>query len=401
MEKLVLDRVGRILRALFSARKWQRFWSREWVLKFISLVLATLLWYFVGGEDIVDKNVMVPIEIINLPRDLVISNQFKKEIEVTVSGPRSAIEEMTSKAATRQINLSSATPGTNVIENEPASITVPRGVTVLRIQPTSIILSLDKLIQKQFPVTPVTTGQVAEGFKLQNLVMNPDVITITGPKTILSQADELLTENIDINGLKESKSFQVPLDLEPNFVDLIGETSVTAEVTVKPEMVERKVSKVPVVAIVQGETREVAPKTVDVLIRVPVLLLRQTKDVRALFSVSAAESDNDGEYLKVSLVPKESNILPIELVSIIPSAVKLVSHVESAEETDMPQSDVEQMLPKNEEEKRPDAPQTETSKVKPVDEEDEEAIVKKETSGEDASGVQILPVKTKRHVQPQ
>ena len=105
MEKLVLGKVFQLVSAFFSAKKWQKVWSKEWVLKFVSLVLATLLWYFVGGEDIVDKNVMVPIEIINLPRDLVISNQFKKEIEVTVSGPRSAIQEMTNKAAARPINL--------------------------------------------------------------------------------------------------------------------------------------------------------------------------------------------------------------------------------------------------------------------------------------------------------
>ena len=78
--------------------------SKDWLLKFISLSLAVVLWYFVGGEDRVDKNVMIPIEIINLPRDLVISNQFKKEIQVSVSGPRSLILEMTSRAITRQVD---------------------------------------------------------------------------------------------------------------------------------------------------------------------------------------------------------------------------------------------------------------------------------------------------------
>jgi YbbR domain-containing protein len=127
--------------------------KKDWLLKLISLVLAVVLWYFVGGEDRVDKNVMIPIEIINLPRDLVISNQFKKEIEVTVSGPRSLILEMSSRAITRQVDLSSATPGTMVIENDNDHIPVPRGITVQRVQPSSIILSLDKLIQKQFPIS--------------------------------------------------------------------------------------------------------------------------------------------------------------------------------------------------------------------------------------------------------
>jgi hypothetical protein len=330
MEKLVLKKVARFFRDLFSARKIQRIWTKDWVLKFVSLLLATVLWYFVGGEDTVDKNVTVPIEIINLPRDLVISNQFKKDIEVTVSGPRSVITEMTNRAVTRQINLSNATPGTNVVENDNDSIPVPRGITVLRIQPSSIILSLDKLIQKQFQVMPVTTGDVAAGYELEQMNMSPDVITITGPQTILSHVDALLTDIIDINGMKDSRQLQVPLDLDSTIVDLIGETSVTADIVIQPKMVERKINSIPVEAYVGGAKREVAPKTVDVIARIPVLLIRQGKDINTLFSVGAVADDDSAEFLDVSVVPGEDIELPVEVVSVIPKAVKLVGTNESS-----------------------------------------------------------------------
>jgi len=399
MEKLVLDSVIRFGRALFSARKWQRIWSKEWVLKFISLLLATMLWFFVGGEDIVDKNVMVPIEIINLPRDLVISNQFKKEIEVTLSGPRSAIQDMANKAVSRQINLSNATPGTNVVENDNNSIPVPRGVTVLRIQPTSIILSLDKLIQKQFPVTPVTSGDVAAGFVMEKLVMNPDVINITGPETILSQANELMTEIIDLNGLKESKNIQVPLDLEPSFVDLIGQTSVTAEIAVKPKMVEKKISKVNVEAFLGSERREVAPTTAEVILRVPVLLLRDQKDVKQLFTLSAVETPDESGFLKLKVDPNENNSLPIEVVSVIPEAVRLVTPAPNLQEDtkeekgasgntegNVPATSVPVETPSTV------TPSPETVPVQP----DDATILQLETSGEKPAAVKILPVKIKK-----
>ena len=400
MEKLVLNSVIRFGRALFSAKKWQRIWSKEWVLKFISLLLATLLWSFVGGEDIVDKNVMVPIEIINLPRDLVISNQFKKEIEVTLSGPRSAIQEMANKAVSRQINLSNATPGTNVVENDNTSIAVPRGVTVLRIQPTSIILSLDKLIQKEFPVTPVTSGDVAAGFVMEKLVMNPNVINITGPETILSQAEELMTEIIDINGLNESKNYQVPLDLEPSFVELIGQTSVTAEITVKPKMVEKKISKVNVDAFLAGERREVAPTTADVILRIPVLLLRDQKDLKSIFSISAAESADESGFLKLKVVPNEKNSLPIEVVSIIPQAVKVVNIAPPSPPEDAQEGNGSPVA-SEEKEQQPKASDEEPLSVTQPNETvqnppDDKTIIQLETSGEKAAGVKILPIKIKK-----
>lgn len=324
MEKLALQRVVRFFRKLFSLRKWQQLWTKDWVLKVISLLLATVLWYYVGGEETVDKNVSMPIEIINLPRDLVISNQFKKEIEVTVSGPRSLIQEMTNKKVTRQINLADAMPGTNVIENNNDSIQVPRGITVLRIQPASIILSLDKLIQKQFPVIPVTTGDAALGYSLKNLRMDPDAITITGPETILSQVDELLTRIIDINGMTESKQIQVPLDLEPFIVELIGETSVTAEIMIQIQVEMKSLPGVPVTVINGDATSSLHPDHVDIIANIPVLLLREKVDLYTLFKATAQFTDNSDEA-KVEVTLKEGIDYPIDILSVTPAKVKLVN----------------------------------------------------------------------------
>ena len=297
--------------------------SKDWLLKFISLILATGLWYYVGGEDRVDKIVMIPIEIINLPRDLVISNQFKKEIEVTVSGPRSLILEMSSQAITRQVDLSSATPGTMVIENDNNHIPVPRGITVQRVQPSSIILSLDKLIQKQFPVVARTIGEVAAGYYVKQLKIDPDLITITGPRTILSQFDELYTKAINLTGVKRSSQLQVPLELEPSIVELIGETSVTADLDIGIETVTKTLEEMLVHVVVDGQEREVSPEIVRVTANIPKILLTDNVDPKKLIMVTAVKEEGE-DKLKVQVIPRADVELPIEILSIIPSKVTLV-----------------------------------------------------------------------------
>ncbi|MGB3221265.1 MAG: CdaR family protein [Desulforhopalus sp.] len=297
--------------------------SKDWVLKFVSVILAVVLWYFVGGEDRVDKNVMIPIEVINLPRDLVISNQFKKKIEVTVSGPRSLILDMTNRAITRQVDLSSATPGTMVIENDNDHIPVPRGITVQRVQPSSIILSLDKLIQKQFPITAMTVGKVADGYFVKVLKMDPDVITITGPLTILSQFDEIFTKDINLDGVKQSAQLQVPLRLDPAIVELIGETSVTADLTIGIETKTRSMDAMVVHAVVDGVKREVEPKTVKVTANIPEILLKDNVDPKSLITITAVKQDGD-DRLRVQVVPRADVEMPIEILSIIPRTVSLV-----------------------------------------------------------------------------
>jgi YbbR domain-containing protein len=303
--------------------------SKDWLLKFVSLVLAVVLWYYVGGEDRVDKNVMIPIEIINLPRDLVISNQFKKEIEVTVSGPRSLILEMTSRAITRQVDLSAATPGTMVIENDNEHIPVPRGITVQRVQPSSIILSLDKLIQKKFPVSARTVGKVADGYSVKSLKIDPDVITITGPLTILSQFDELYTRSINLAGMKESIQLQMPLELDPAIIELIGETSVTAELSIGLETVTKTMKGLVVHAVIDGVRRDVKPETVRVTANIPRKLLGESHiNLKDLFVVTAIQEE-EGSDLKVKVLPRDDVELPIEILSIIPDSVLLVNDLDA------------------------------------------------------------------------
>lgn len=313
-----------------EVRQLTGFFAKDWPLKIMSLLLAAVLWYFVGGEDRIDKNVMVPIEVINLPRDLVISNQFKKEIEVTVNGPRALIMDMANRAVTRQVDLSAATPGTMVIDNDNNHIPVPRGVTVERVQPSSIILSLDKLIQKQFPVTPRTIGEVARGFRLDSLKTDPDVITITGPQTTLSQFDELYTKTLNLDGLKQTQQIQVPLELEPAIVELIGETSVTVDVVVKVETVITKIEGLTVDAVFGGNVVDIEPKSIDVIAKIPKILLEQQVDPKSLVSVMLAKEESDNTF-RIKALPRPGLELPVEVVSVIPPVVTVVTKKKTKE----------------------------------------------------------------------
>ena len=303
----------------FSRTYWRRLIAKEWIPMLISLVLAIALWNFVGGEQRVDKNVMIPVEVINLPRDLVISNQFKKVIDVTVNGPRALILEIDNKQITRQIDLSKATPGTTVITNDLDSIEVPRGVTVLRVQPSSIILSLDKLITKQFPINPVTTGNPQPGYILQALTMDPEFISITGPETVLAQYEILRTKVININGASKSIQRQIPLDLEPAIVDLIGETTITADISIVLETVQKDYTLL--IEPVVGDT-ELPIQKVSIIANVPKLLLDQKVKIQNMLTATIS-ADEENKVGVIKIIPAKELSLPIEIIQIEPSTIPL------------------------------------------------------------------------------
>lgn len=307
-------------------KKLQDLWSKKWVLKFVSLCLAVVLWSFVGGEDDVEKNVMVPVEVINMPADLIVSNKYKKEIEVTVRGPRSAILQMEKEQTARQIDLSKAMPGTKVERMEEDSIPVSRGVEVLRVQPSSIILSLDHLVKKELPINPVTTGSVATGYVLKQLTIDPKTITINGPETILSRVDVIQTTPINLQGLYESVQLQIPLELDPKIVDLIGETSITVDIDIAYDTVTKTVSQAPVIVTENGEQLEVSPPTVSVTMDVPKVIITSNMDFSSLISVTAAVDPDSDDTSKrwVQVIPSEELIVPLNIVSVDPAYVTVV-----------------------------------------------------------------------------
>ncbi len=295
-------------------------WPNNWVLKLISLFFALFLWYFVVGEDKVDTNVLIPVEIVNLPRELVISNQFKKQLEVTVSGPRGLINGLNRQYISRTINLSKASPGTTVIRNDTEAIQFPRGINVLRIQPTHITLLIDELVEKNLPVEAKTTGTPASGFELSSIHFEPKAIKIAGPKAVLEAEKVLRTTAIDINGLKAPITIQTPLDLPQEILELIGETVVTANVVIREKTIEKKISDLPI-RIVDGPDRErsvqVRPQAVSARVALP--LSRQDAAREGLLEV----------WIQTEQLPPGNHKVPVEaktdeqvkLIEVIPPTV--------------------------------------------------------------------------------
>ncbi len=299
------------------------FWTRDWILKIISLVIAVVLWLYVGGEDVVDKTVLVPVEVINLPENLIISNKFKKEIEVTVRGPRSLLVEMDKKQSPIQIDLNEVKPGTHVKTIEHDLIPVSRGVEIQRVQPSTIILSLDKLIEKQFAIHAVTEGTVSSGFILKNIRINPEFISITGPKTVLSQIDFLKTVPIDIHGLSASKRLQIPLQLDHAIVDLIGETSVTVNLEIDYDAIVKTLENVPVQLSINGVVQKVEPAAVSVTLSIPKIVMKKGIDPATLV-IATAEREEESDSFRVKAIPQDIESAPVTVVSIIPPSVRLV-----------------------------------------------------------------------------
>jgi YbbR domain-containing protein len=259
--------------------------SKHWLLKLLSVIIAASLWFFVVGEDRVDLTVTIPLELRNLPSNLVIANEYRKDIEVVISGPRRLIQEMRQQDISRPVDLGKAEPGPVVVKNDAQSIPLPRGITVQRVQPANITLLVDRLTRKDFTISPVIKGEPAAGFTLESLTLKPPQITLTGPKTVLEQEGALKTTAIDIEGLDSSSTFQVNLDINEALLRLIGETVIEADVILKETMVRKTVRGIPIRETADTPIKFL-PRTVTVEAEIPERIVRSTSELTTLFQAS-------------------------------------------------------------------------------------------------------------------
>lgn len=302
------------------------FLTKHWQLKLLSLIIGASLWYFVVGEDQMDVIVTIPLELHNLPADLVIANQYKKDIEVAIRGPRRLIQEMRQQNISRPVDLSKAEPGTMVIQNDSHSIPFPHGITVQRVQPTNITLLVDRLIKKDFPITPLTQGKPAAGFVLDSVVPKPKQITVTGPQNVLERVAALTTSVVDLEGLDRNTTFQVHLNLDEDLLKLIGETVVETSVILKEIMVKKTVRGIPINIRDSGPAVKAVPAAVTVEAEIPDQIVRMTPELSMLFRAAVTVDANT----KTEEVPVLVNGIslpghaPIVILNVTPDKVRLL-----------------------------------------------------------------------------
>ncbi len=302
------------------------FLSKHWLLKVLSLIIGISLWYFVVGEDQVDMIVTIPLELQNLPAELIIANQYKKDIEVTIRGPRRMIQEMRQQNISRPVNLSGVGPGPMVIENDNESIPLPRGITVQRVQPANITLVVDKLVKKDFTITPLTQGKPANGFTFDSVVLNPPHITVTGPQSVLEEENAIATDVIDLEGLDHSTTVQVHLDLDGTLLKLIGETVIEANIKLKESMVKKTVRNIPVNIKDSDQIVKTVPSMVTVEAEIPEPIARITPELSMLFRAAVnlvSEKNNRNVPVTVTGVNLPGHA-PIVILKTTPEKVRIV-----------------------------------------------------------------------------
>ncbi len=294
---------------------FRTFFTQNIGLKIISLILALSLWLFVVGEETAEIGITVPLEIINVPEDLVITNDVIDDLNVRVSGPRSLIRRLSNETRSKIIDLGGVEPGEITFEILPEDLSLPGGIKVTRLSPSTITLEVERIERKRLNILPVLQGGPQSGFEVVSVKFTPDAVVVSGPPSALTNMDAIWTKPINVEKKTESFTQTVALDLPGNLLnlDMKDKESLKVEVVIDQKVVTKSFDGIPIKAVNTTKALQITPQKVRVRLMGPVNSLEnldQGKDLEA--TVDLADL-GPGEYKRKLALKKPKDLTLLEI----------------------------------------------------------------------------------------
>lgn len=196
------------------------------------------------------------------------------------------------------------------------------GVTIT---PGEVTVSIPITLQEAYrtlAVRPVTTGNIANGYRITNITVSPpSVLVFSGdPQLVKDLPGFVETVPLDITGAEDDIETFVQLAL-PAGISVVDDTTVLVQVFIAAVEGSLRIPlPVTTIGLVPGEAAEFSPDNVDVILSGPVPELNQLdpSDVRVVADVTGLEQGTHQVELTVDVVPER-----VQVESVLPAIVEV------------------------------------------------------------------------------
>jgi YbbR domain-containing protein len=208
---------------------------KNWVLKFISLAFALVMWFFVMGESRMEVAHVVPLEYENLPAGLMIANEVPTTVAIRISGPRALQVNLSPADISPRVDLKDLSAGVTSFKRLEESLNIPSGLKITRISPSFVDVKLEWVRERDVPVRVVLTGEPAPGFIVKSFRSIPEKVFVSGAESELKGVSEVVTEGIDLTHVQESFSQTVAISYIGNYTRLKEVKAAEVQVVLQPD----------------------------------------------------------------------------------------------------------------------------------------------------------------------
>jgi YbbR domain-containing protein len=177
--------------------------TRDFGLKVLSLTLAFALWFFVNaGERDTEVALQVPLELRNIPADLMQISPRIDFVDLRVLGPRTLLARIDRDRLSLVLDVGGVRSGPATFRLVPGALNLPRGVNVVRLAPSEITLEWAQRIEKTVPVRLALIGKPPADLRVTSSTVAPEKVRVIGPADQVKGLKAVETEPVDLSDAK-------------------------------------------------------------------------------------------------------------------------------------------------------------------------------------------------------
>ena len=287
--------------------------------KLFAFLLACIFWYIVQGQEIVEVNRKIQV-FISPPKGYMVRGSSVQSKDITISGSRAHVGDYATRPLEANIIIPEGSSGKLRFRlgKEYFSQWNPR--VKLTIHDAYITVNVDEKLKRNIPVKVNIQGLPGDGYIVEKILAKPANVRVTGPKPEVSNLQHLVTEPIDISGIRISQTFPTTLLHQNNCKLVPNVVSVSVQVGEKKE--NRRFDKIPIELPIQKSRDDeghpirydVDPKYVTIVLQGTSGILNFVKKDAMQAFLNIPEDLADGTYQYKIQVKIPQNSVLIELV---------------------------------------------------------------------------------------
>ena len=276
-----------------------------------------------------------PLSTQSLPVDIIISGKPAvgyqagdatiEPTQIAISGPESIVKQ--AARARVQVNLDDVRESIDeafdvqVLDDKN---TILNGVSINPQSARVMIPISPQSGYRDLAVKVVVNGQVAAGYRLENISVFPPVITVFAkdPELVNELPGVVETQALDLQDAKENISTRLALTL-PESITIVGTKTVQVQVAISPIQTSLTLLDQPIkiIGLPDGFESHISPETVDVIISGPLPVLDALTAQDITVSVDVTGLDLGTHQLEPKVEVFVENVLE---GSILPGTVEVV-----------------------------------------------------------------------------
>lgn len=311
-------------------RRWVLGLGRDPGLKLAALLFSLLAWTWVQSQESDTARVRVQLDLRFSDR-LVPVEPPPATASVIVTGPRVLIRRAQAERPRLLVDLRDEGVGPHDIHLDAYPLEgLPSGLALVGFAPEVLPVRLDQRARRNLKIEAAWVGDAAADHDVERVTVDPRMVEVTGPRSVLDELSRLRTMPIDVSGWDTSRDMDIELDL-PRGVETLATWHGTASVDVSSVLKVITLTDVPVV-VLRNDGYLPAPDdtTITVSLEGPTRVLDELVSDHILATVSLPEGASAGRYnatFEAARAPRLDLVYPrpdVVRVKVAPEPVTVV-----------------------------------------------------------------------------